>query len=363
VEGNGFRTNPAENAQNVTNTPKTENDKTPERRAKIDPFPMSHLVADYCYNLPPELIASRPAASRDGSRMLVVDRAAGKISHRMFRDFPSYLRSGDHVVLNNSRVIKARLLAPERNIEIFLLEPCGARRWKCLTRPGKKARSGAVIPIAGTEARVIEVLAGGERIVEFSSEPDLEKFGHMPVPPYFKRDSDGGDDERYQTVYAAAPGSVAAPTAGLHFTEDVLARIPHSFLTLHVGAGTFLPVKTERVQDHVMHEERYELSPETARALNAASRIIAVGTTAARVLESRVEQELAACSGRTDIFIYPPYSFRRTGALLTNFHLPCSTLLMLVCAFAGRDLVMGAYREAVSEGYRFYSYGDCMLVL
>jgi len=324
---------------------------------------MSGLIAEYDYDLPPGLIASRPLGHRDGSRMLVVDRATGEISHRMFRDFPSYLRPGDRVALNDSRVIKARLLAPETNIEIFLLEPCGEGRWKCLVRPGKKLRAGAVVAIAGTEAHVVEVLPGGGRIVEFSSGPDLEKFGRMPVPPYFKRDSDEADDERYQTVYAAAPGSVAAPTAGLHFTEEVLARIPHSFLTLHVGAGTFLPVKTARIADHVMHEERYEISGESARALNAAARIIAVGTTAARVLESRSEPVLAACSGRTDIFIHPPYSFRRTGALLTNFHLPRSTLLVLVCAFAGRDLVMRAYREAVAEGYRFYSYGDCMLVV
>ncbi|MEI6279080.1 MAG: tRNA preQ1(34) S-adenosylmethionine ribosyltransferase-isomerase QueA [Verrucomicrobiae bacterium] len=324
---------------------------------------MSLLVADYYYELPQEMIASRPLERRDGSRMLVVDRASGEISHRMFRDFPSYLRPGDQVALNDSKVIKARLLVPGTNIEIFLLEPCGDRRWKCLTRPGKKMRQGAVVSIAGTEARVTGVLPGGGRIVEFSAEPDLGKFGRMPVPPYFRRDSDEEDDERYQTVYAAAPGSVAAPTAGLHFTGEVLASIPHVFLTLHVGAGTFLPVKTARIKDHVMHEERYEIPAASARALNAAARIIAVGTTAARVIESRLEQELEACSGRTDIFIHPPYSFRRTGALLTNFHLPCSTLLMLVCAFAGRDLVMRAYREAVAENYRFYSYGDCMLVV
>jgi len=199
--------------------------------------------------------------------------------------------------------------------------------------------------------------------VEFAREPDLEKFGHMPVPPYFNRDSDDSDDERYQTVYAAVPGSVAAPTAGLHFTGDVLARIPHSFITLHVGAGTFRPVKTGSIKDHVMHEERYGISAEAAEALNAASRIVAVGTTAARVLESRGETTLSACSGRTDIFIYPPYEFRRTGALLTNFHLPCSTLLMLVCAFAGRGPVLRAYQEAIRENYRFYSYGDCMLII
>jgi len=324
---------------------------------------MSDRVTDYFYQLPQELIASRPLARRDGSRMLVVDRASGKIAHRMFADFPEFLRPGDHVVLNNSRVIRARLLSPETNIEIFLLEPCGDRRWKCLTKPGKKTRVGAVISIAGTEAQIIGVLPDGGRIVEFAREPDLEKYGHMPVPPYFNRESDDSDDERYQTVYAEVPGSVAAPTAGLHFTGDVLASIPHSFITLHVGAGTFRPVKTENLKDHLMHEERYEISAETADALNAASRIVAVGTTAARVLESRQEPRLEACSGRTDIFIHPPYEFRRTGALLTNFHLPCSTLLMLVCAFSNRGLVMQAYREAIRESYRFYSYGDCMLIV
>lgn len=324
---------------------------------------MTGLVSDYFYELPEELVASRPCPQRDGSRMMVVDRATGGISHRAFRDFPSFLRAGDRVALNDTRVIKARLLTPDHRIEIFLLEPAGDRRWKCLTKPGRKMRPGAVVPIAGTEARVLDALTGGERIIEFSEEPDLEKHGHMPVPPYFKRDSDAGDDERYQTVYARCPGSVAAPTAGLHFTPEVLAEIPHSFLTLHVGAGTFLPVKTERIEDHVMHEEHYAISAETARELNAAKRIVAVGTTVARVLESRQEDSLHACSGATDIFIYPPYSFRRTGALLTNFHLPCSTLLMLVSAFAGKDLVRQAYAEAVKERYRFFSYGDCMLVV
>ena len=324
---------------------------------------MSALVSDYFYELPPELVAVRPPPERDGSRMMVVDRAAGTISHRMFRDFSSFLRDGDRVVLNNTRVIKARLLAPESRIEIFLLEPAGERRWKGLTKPGRKMRPGVVVAIAGTEARVIEALPGGERIIEFLAEPDLEKHGHMPVPPYLKRESDAGDDERYQTVYASLPGSVAAPTAGLHFTPEALGGIPHSFLTLHVGAGTFLPVKTERIEDHVMHEERFEISAETAEALNDAKRIVAVGTTVARVLESQKEEMLEACSGATDIFIYPPYHFRRVGALLTNFHLPCSTLLMLVSAFAGTDLVRRAYAEAVAERYRFFSYGDCMLIL
>ena len=324
---------------------------------------MTGLVSEYFYYLPQEFVASRPSPERDGSRMMVVDRASGGISHRTFRDFPSFLFEGDRVVLNNTRVIKARLLTPDHRIEVFLLEPLGNRCWKCLTKPGRKMRPGAVVPIADTEAHVIKALPGGERIVEFLEEPDLEKHGHMPVPPYFKRDSDAADDERYQTVYAKHSGSVAAPTAGLHFTPELLERIPHSFLTLHVGAGTFLPVKSERIEDHIMHEERFEISGETADALNNARRIVAVGTTVARVLESCKEGHLEECSGATDIFIHPPYRFRRVGALLTNFHLPCSTLLMLVSAFAGKDLIRDAYSEAVKERYRFFSYGDCMLVL
>jgi len=324
---------------------------------------MSQRVADYSYDLPPELIASRPLPHRDASRMLVLDRSTGGIAHRSFRDFPSHLLPGDLVVLNNSKVIKARLIAPDKNIEIFLLHPVGPRTWKCLTKPGRKMRRGTSVEVAGTEARVVDVLPGGERIVAFASEPDLDRFGRMPVPPYFRRDSDAADDERYQTVYAEVPGSVAAPTAGLHFTESVLAGIPHAFLTLHVGAGTFLPVKADRVEDHVMHEEHFEILPETASRLNAARRLVAIGTTATRVLESRPPGPFTPGSGHTDIFIHPPYRFRRTGALLTNFHLPCSTLLMLVCAFAGHDLVLRAYAEAIKENYRFYSYGDCMLVV
>ncbi len=324
---------------------------------------MSRPVADFHYDLPEELIATRPAADRDGSRMLVVDRSGHTITHRHFRDFPALLAPGDLVALNDSRVIKARLLTEGGRIEIFLLEALGANRWKCLTRPGRKMRVGATVAIAGTVARVDDVLPGGERIIAFREAPDLDKFGHMPLPPYFHRDSDDTDDERYQTVYAGRPGSVAAPTAGLHFTPAQLAAIPHVFLTLHVGAGTFLPVKAATVEEHEMHEECYEIPAASASALNAARRIVAVGTTVTRVLESQPPGPLAARSGRTDIFIYPPYDFERVGALLTNFHLPCSTLLMLVCAFAGYDLTMRAYAEAIRERYRFFSYGDCMLIL
>jgi S-adenosylmethionine:tRNA ribosyltransferase-isomerase len=320
-------------------------------------------VSDYRYELPPELVASRPAERRDASRMLVLHRASGQIEHRMFRDFPTFLGEGDLVALNDSRVIKARLLATNPDIEVFLLENLGGARWKCLVKPGRKMRQGVEVEIAGTSARVEEVLPGGERVMAFREPPDLERHGHMPLPPYFKRGADSADDERYQTVYAKNPGSVAAPTAGLHFTPEVLAKIPHAFLTLHVGGGTFLPVKSETVAGHEMHEETYSIGQETAAALNSAKRIVAVGTTVARVLESQPPGPIGAVSGRTAIFIHPPYEFRHTGALLTNFHLPESTLLMLVSAMAGREKILEAYAEAIRERYRFYSYGDCMLIL
>lgn len=324
---------------------------------------MSGNVRDYHYKLPPELIASTPTARRDDSRMLVLHRTSGKIEHRTFRDFSSYLAQGDLVVLNDSRVIKARLLTEAMSLEIFLLERVGDASWKCLVKPGRKFRPGVRVPIAGTVAEIVEVLPGGERIVRFDEPPDLEKHGHMPLPPYFKRAAEKLDDERYQTVYAKSPGSVAAPTAGLHFTPEILNGIPHTFLTLHVGAGTFLPVKTELIADHQMHEEEFSISAGAASALNSAKRIVAVGTTVARVLESQPAGSIQAGSGRTRIFIHPPYEFQKVGALLTNFHLPESTLLMLVSALAGRDLLFNAYNEAIRAGYRFYSYGDCMLIL
>lgn len=324
---------------------------------------MSALLADYDYELPDELIASRPTAARDGSRMMVVDRAGGTVTHRMFHEFADMLAPGDLVVLNNSKVIKARLYSTERRVEIFLLERVAERTWKCFTKPGRKTRVGSVLEIAGTVARVVEVLPEGERIVAFDEEPNLERYGSVPVPPYFKREADEEDAKRYQTVYAEEEGSVAAPTAGLHFTEDILGRIPHAFLTLHVGAGTFLPVKTEKIEDHVMHEERYHISAQTAERVEVASRVVAIGTTVVRVLESQPVGALKACAGSTQIFIHPPFEFQRIGALLTNFHLPCSTLLMLVSALAGRELIRHAYAEAVRERYRFFSYGDCMFIV
>lgn len=323
---------------------------------------MSTRISDYDFDLPPELIAPRPLAARDASRMMVIDRAKGTIEHRMFRDFPEYLRKDDLVVLNNSRVIKARLRTDDRRIEILLLEPTEGNCWKCLVKPGRKMRVGAKVAIAGVEAAVRHVFPEGERLVEFSNQPDLERYGAMPIPPYFNREADADDDTRYQTVFAEAQGSVAAPTAGLHFTPELLSNIPHAFITLHVGIGTFQPVKAEIVEEHRMHEERYEISREAAGRINAASRLVAVGTTATRVLESQPPGPVLPHAGSTDIFIHPPMSLNRIGALLTNFHLPRSTLLMLVSAFAGKDLVFAAYEEAVGKSYRFFSYGDCMFV-
>ena len=323
---------------------------------------MSGHISDYHYDLPQELIATTPTARRDESRMFVLHRTSGEIEHRSFQDFPSFIGEGDIVALNDSRVIKARLLTDPPGIEIFLLENLGGTRWKCLVKPGRKLRPGTRVEIAGTTAEVVDVLPGGERIMQFDEQPDLEKHGHIPLPPYLNREAEKLDDERYQTVYANTPGSVAAPTAGLHFTPEILSRIPHAFLTLHVGAGTFLPVKTENITDHEMHEEVYSISAATASALNSAKRIVAIGTTVTRVLESQPPGPIQPCEGRTRIFIHPPYEFQKTGALLTNFHLPESTLLMLVSALAGREVILNAYREAIKERYRLFSYGDCMLI-
>lgn len=295
--------------------------------------------------------------------MLVLHRQSGQIEHRYFRDFPQYLRPSDIVVLNDSKVIKARLLSKDHRFELLLVEPLGDQKWVCLVRPGRKMRPGFTFAIADAEACIQEVLRDGSRIVEFDREPDLNRFGSMPIPPYLDREADEGDETSYQTVFAETAGSIAAPTAGLHFTKELLSGIPYTRITLHVGVGTFLPVKVERVADHQMHAERYSIGEEAARAINGAERIVAVGTTSVRVLESQPAGPLVPRSSSTKIFIYPPFCFGRVGALLTNFHLPKSTLLMLVCAFAGREQVLATYAEAIREGYRFFSYGDCMLVV
>ncbi|MFY8217179.1 MAG: tRNA preQ1(34) S-adenosylmethionine ribosyltransferase-isomerase QueA [Chthoniobacterales bacterium] len=324
---------------------------------------MSDSVDLYDFALPEDLIASRPLAKRDASRMLVLHRESGQVEHRMFCDFPDYVNPGDRVVLNNSKVFKARVYSDDGKIEFLFLEEVEPRRWMCMVRPGRKMRENATCRIGDTSAKVVSICPTGERIIELDGVLNFEQIGHVPVPPYFHRADDSEDESRYQTVYAGPVGSVAAPTAGLHFTPEVLARIPHTFLTLHVGIGTFQPVKTNKISEHVMHAERFSISESAAQEINSARRIIAIGTTSARVLESQPPGAMSAVSGSTDIFIYPPYSFHRVDALLTNFHLPKSTLIMLVSAMAGRENILNAYREAVRERYRFFSYGDCMLIV
>jgi S-adenosylmethionine:tRNA ribosyltransferase-isomerase len=325
---------------------------------------VSARLSDYDFELPRELIASRPLPDRAASRMMVVDRSAGTVTHRMFRDLPEFIRPGDLLVLNNSRVIPARLLTEDGRIELLLFEQLGPARWKAFARPGKRTRAGDSFAIAGTMAHIESVDENdGTRVVRFEDAPDLEKLGHIPIPPYLGREDDAEDRIRYQTVYATVAGSVAAPTAGLHFTPEILAKLPHAFVTLHVGPGTFLPVRGENLDEHRMHGENYDLGDGAAAAINAAQRVIAVGTTSMRVLESLPAGPVAPGAGRTEIFIRPGFEFRHAHALLTNFHLPKSTLFVLVCALAGHELIQRAYAEAVREKYRFFSYGDCMLIL
>lgn len=326
---------------------------------------MTLKTLDFDYTLPEGLIAVHPPKLRNQARMLVLHRKEGRWEHRNFGDFEDYLCESDLTVLNDTRVIPARILSEDGRMELLLLEPTAPRCWRCLVRPGKKLRVGAEFAAGGARAVVRHIFEDGDRLVEFDSEPDLHRIGELPLPPYFGRAVSEDDKDRYQTVYARAEGSVAAPTAGLHFTEDLLARIDHAFVTLHVGSGTFRPVQSETLECHPMHSERFSISGETASRINKAGRVVAIGTTTARVLEScaRAGLPLEACEGRTDLFIFPPYEFRCVDVLLTNFHLPKSTLLMLVCALAGREFVLEAYAEAVKEGYRFYSYGDCMLIV
>jgi S-adenosylmethionine:tRNA ribosyltransferase-isomerase len=321
----------------------------------------ANRLAAYDYHLPAELIASHPPAERDGARMMVLDRKSGTLAHHHFRDLPAFLSPADLLVLNDSKVIRARLTGD--GIEALLVEPLGASRWRCLVKPGRRFRIHATGTVANTRFTVEAVEDDGCRILGFEHEPDHQRHGLLPIPPYLHRSADASDDIRYQTVYAGEEGSVAAPTAGLHFTPSLLASIPHATLTLHVGIGTFLPVKCDDLSLHQMHSERYSISPQTSAALNAASRLVAVGTTVTRVLESQPEGPIAPHSSRTNLFIRPPFTFHRVSSLLTNFHLPKSSLLMLISAFAGRDLILQAYHEAIQHRYRFFSYGDCMLIL
>ncbi len=323
---------------------------------------MSLLTRDYDYPLPDELIARHPSERRDEARMMVLHRAEQRIEHSTFRDFPGYLRAGDLVVLNDTRVIPARAFSDSGNVELLFLEMLGAHTWKCLVKPGRRMRLGANVSVGGVSGTVTGIEPDGERIIAFQSAVDLDLVGELPLPPYFDRRPDAADATRYQTVFAREAGAIAAPTAGLHFTPELLAQVPHAFLTLHVGVGTFRPVQVDDLSAHRMHSERYIVTKETAAAVNAATRVIAVGTTSARVLET-LGRPLHACSGSTDIFIHPPYQPRTVDVLLTNFHLPKSTLLMLISALAGRDFILRAYEEAIRERYRFFSYGDCMLIV
>jgi len=331
-------------------------------RASALPSTVSLLTRDYDYELPGELIARHPLARRDDARMMVLRRGTGVIEHRRFGEFPTFLTPGDLVVLNNTKVVPARVYSDDRRIELLFLEMVRENAWKCLVRPGKRMRTGATVQVRGATGTVVEICPEGERVIAFDRVIDLDAIGELPLPPYLERAPEGMDAERYQTVFARANGAVAAPTAGLHFTPEILDRVPHTFLTLHVGSGTFRPVQVDDLSEHRMHAERYSVTAEAAAAVNAAGRIVAVGTTTTRVLES-CGRPLTAHAGSTSIFIHPPHRFRAVDVLLTNFHLPRSTLLMLVSAFAGREFTLEAYRQAITERYRFYSYGDCMLIL
>ena len=335
---------------------------------------------DFYYDLPEELIAQTPLERRDGSRLLVLDRQTGEIEHKHFYDIVDYLRPGDCLVMNDSRVLPARLLGHRPTggaVEVLLLRDLGDKKWECLCKPGRKMREGDTVTFGNGEltATVMGVQEDGNRIVEFHYEgiflEVLERLGKMPLPPYIKAEL--ADQERYQTVYSREIGSAAAPTAGLHFTNELLDQIrakgvKTAFVTLHVGLGTFRPVKAEEVTEHHMHSELCMMNAETARILNetkaAGGRVICVGTTSCRTLESLVNEDgtFEAKSKWTDIFIYPGYTFKAMDGLITNFHLPESTLVMLVSAFAGREHVLNAYNVAVARRYRFFSFGDAMFL-
>jgi S-adenosylmethionine:tRNA ribosyltransferase-isomerase len=326
---------------------------------------MTTRLSDYDYLLPPDLIATRPLPRRQDARMMVLDRARQTIDHRRFVELPQFVRPGDLLVLNDTRVRPARRFSDDGAIEFLFLEQLDPLRWRCLVKPGRKMRIGAMTMLDGVAVSVEEIGPEGERVVRLGREIDPCRGGKMPLPPYIERAADVEDEARYQTVFARAPGAVAAPTAGLHFTPEILKQLPHVFVTLHVGTGTFRPVQSATIAEHRMHAERFTITEPAAAAINVAENILAVGTTSVRVLEAAEKRggHFVAQKGATDIFIYPPFDFRVVDRLLTNFHLPRSTLLLLVAAFAGREFIQRAYAEAVRERYRFYSYGDCMLIL
>lgn len=338
-------------------------------------------TSDFNFELPQELIAQTPIEKRDASRLLVLDKNSGAWEHRHFYDLPDYLRKGDCLILNDSRVLPARLLGQRLPgggaCEVLLLIDRGDKTWECLVRPGKHLRRGARLSFGDGEltAEVTEVLEGGNRLVKFNYEgiflEVLDRLGKMPLPPYIKEELQ--DRERYQTVYSKVVGSAAAPTAGLHFTEELLQKVQKmgvkvGYVTLHVGLGTFRPVKEDDITDHLMHSEYCVIPQETANLINETKknggRVICVGTTSCRTVESWAGEDgtMRASAGWTNIFIYPGYKFKVLDALITNFHLPESTLIMLVSALAGRENVLRAYKEAVRERYRFFSFGDAMFI-
>ena len=338
-------------------------------------------TSDYDFELPPDLIAQEPLADRTASRLMVVHRSDARIEHRRFSDLPDLVPSGDLLVLNTTRVLKARLLgtrASGARAEIFLLKPIDGNVWEAMVSPGGKLHPGRRVTVAedlGVE--ILELTERRTRLVRLETplpiEEAIARYGHVPLPPYIARPDTVADESRYQTVYAREHGSVAAPTAGLHFSSELLAELERrgvcrASVVLHVGAGTFKPVETEDPAAHVMHEESFSVPEQTSRAIAAArereAAVWAVGTTSVRTLESSAHDDgVRAASGSTQLFIRPPYRFRVVDRMITNFHLPRSTLLMLVAAFAGFDLTMRAYREAVAERYRFFSYGDAMAIL
>jgi S-adenosylmethionine:tRNA ribosyltransferase-isomerase len=339
-------------------------------------------LKDFYFELPQELIAQEPLKERDTSRLLMLDKESGIIKHCTFRDIMKYFKKGDCLVLNNTRVIPARLFGVKKetgsNIEFLLLKRMEKDIWEVILKPGKKAKPGArfLFGQGELEAEILDIVEGGNRIVRFYYEgifeTVLEKLGNMPLPPYITKTLE--DKERYQTVFSKYDGSAAAPTAGLHFTPELLEEIQRmgvrvAYITLHVGLGTFRPVKVDNILEHTMHSEYFDVSSEAAdvinNAKNSGGRIICVGTTSTRTLESIVDKDgkVKSSSGWTDIFIYPGYEFKVVDALITNFHLPESTLVMLVSALAGRENVMNAYNEAVKEKYRFFSFGDAMLII
>jgi S-adenosylmethionine:tRNA ribosyltransferase-isomerase len=325
---------------------------------------VSFRTEDYNYELPKELIALRPPPARGDSRLMLIDRQHENITHHHFRDLVDLITAEELLVLNNTRVIPARIRFQTRNAEVFLLRQIDNRTWRCLVRPGPWFGVGRQFAEPRFRGEVTAIFENGDREIRFAEPLDLDQAGEMPLPPYIDREPDASDTERYQTVFASAAGAVAAPTAGLHFSQEILQQVRHEFITLHVGVGTFKPVKTDLITDHEMDAEPFEIEPAAARRINEAQKVLAVGTTTVRTLEAlmRKNGRIVPGLGQTNIFIHPPFEFRRVDSLLTNFHLPRSTLLMLVSAFAGREFILEAYRQAVAERYRFFSYGDCMLI-